>query len=219
MIIGAVSTLPELSTLNPHNSSSSLDFPLLIVYNGFMSETTLRNRSYDVYAFYAESGHPITLKDLSAKSDELLGQKVPYETILDWADRDDWYGRVQISFDGSDELTKTKALLDIAYNSIVAEIADGTRAANVSSSAAMFRKMVGRIPKQLWPIVEPQVVRVRSRLFEIIEDMKDKWPRTNISSMAGVWVDLERHVLPELPVEDGATIDLDELVMKEMDAR
>ena len=70
-----------------------------------MSETSLRNRALEVYAFYAESGHPITLKDLAAGSDEKLGQKVPYETILDWADRDDWYGRVKISFEGSEELS------------------------------------------------------------------------------------------------------------------
>lgn len=182
-----------------------------------MSETSLRNRAFEVYQFYAESGHPITLKDLAARSDELLGQKVPYETILDWAELDDWYGRIRISFDGSEELTRTKALLDIAYDGIVAEVTEDTKAANVSSSAAMFRKMVGRIPKQLWPIVEPQVVRVRARLFELIGNMKDRWPRTNISSMAGVWADLERHVLPELPVEDGAIYDLDTVVLAEMD--
>lgn len=177
---------------------------------------SMRVRAKEAYIEFAKLGRPLPISDLADRSAEIFGEKVPYLSLRTWYKEDGWVSAVSItSFTGSEELRRTKALLDIAYDAIT-NADEFTTPKELSDSARMYLKIVRKLPATLISVIENDIVGVREVLFVYAIENKDKVTKSVLSTISGAWVDLEKRLVPELPIDSsGPTVDSNRLIMRQ----
>lgn len=178
-----------------------------------------RAEAFLVYKSLVESGVAISLRELSEKSEDLLGERVTQNVIYGWASEDNWNDRIKLSFDSSGELRNLKILLDIAKHDILRleniEHFDVIDPKEFASSASAFRRLLRKVPKQLVLTIEDDITRAREILHRYAVDKRHEIPRTHWATISGVWVDLAAFLVPEVQsMKQKDTIEADSIILR-----
>ena len=163
------------------------------------------------------------MQSLSDLSGSLFGEKVSIDTIRNWSKEDAWGDAILTEgFGVSEELERTKLILDNAYEDLVAYYAYNEKAPTegsyveldtVAAAAGEFKQMVAKLPRSALPLIESEIVTVRDILFEFVTEKYRRSSRTRRSRLTGVWTLLEKYILPDIPIETDAVIPADSLIL------
>ena len=175
-------------------------------------------RAMETYLALVEQGRALSMKQFSELSDDIFGEHIAQATLADWSKNDSWASRVHIdSFDASEELKRTRALLDMARDCIVTEFKDEESSGHVAASASAYRKLVGKVPKTLIPSMAEEITEFRDELYKHIMTQKARnASMTSIGTMSAVWVDMDRYLLPDLSdVTAEETVSADQIILRQ----
>ncbi len=176
-----------------------------------MDEKPLRYQAYDAYARLIKAGMAISPKEFARRTEILVGEAIPHETIRLWVKLDGWANSVVVDgFEGSEELAR---ILVFMASSLAVINNEDSSTPDISAAASEYRKMVSMLPAAFWPLLEDDIVKLRDDLFHLYNRIKGHIAHTTVSRVSSVWAELGRFVIAEAAGSSDATIPADSLVL------
>ena len=157
------------------------------------------------------------MKQFAEMTDALLGEQVSVLTLRDWCEDDAWNSQIVVSsFDASEELRRTRVLLDLSKDYILREPED-TLSRDLASLSSSYRRLLGKLHITLIQTMSEEITEVRDRLFQhIMHHRKARSPSSHIGTMSAVWIALEKHITFSVEEEDEEeTFSADQIILRQ----
>lgn len=174
---------------------------------------SLRQRAREIYQEAARSGHPMTLRQLSERSPELLQEDVPYTTIKTWSTDDGWaVGLRAIAWEDSQEHIQAREQLDAFRETI---LDPGQKDKDRASASRGYCAMLKSVPPELAWTLEDEVEDLRDALHAISKNTEAL--ASARSTCTRSWIELGRFVMSavqtETPLPEDGGVDADSIIL------
>ena len=175
----------------------------------------IRAQAKEAYVRLIETGHIMSLRRFADLSPEITGMRLTYESVRTWYLDDGWAHSIHMSsFGVSEELSRTRVLLDIAYRGVM-DADEDVQTKEIASFASAYRRVLKKVPEPLLHVIADEITAFRETLYDLIKARKASAPPGALGAMMAVWADLEQFILPNIEdgSEDQADIPIDSLIL------
>lgn len=178
-----------------------------------MEERPARHRAREIYIEMCEElGRTLSLPESMDEINLALGAEHTLDTYRDWAKKDHWTKMARFGWDSSEELRRTREMMDIAVEDIFNENAT---AKAIAESARAYKRMADKIPLTMADLVADEAAAIRDRLFEVVKEMEAGTPGR--SAILNIWTALEANAAPPAADISEGTVSYDRIILDRRD--
>lgn len=166
----------------------------------------------DAYFKLVEAGVQLSLRELARRSEELTGEKTPYEGFRKVAAREGWVASARkiLQEHSSEEYQRLITMLDEVY----ARIEAAEEPKDFCPAIRAYLTLLTNCTVDVVHLEEERIIQVRDWIFHFIEERGATMPALYLPRLTYVYFQLKNRVEADLTVTEEDGINPDELLMR-----